>query len=408
MRRALIPALFLLLGAAILGGTQSRDPSAHAARPVASIATGGFPETCTAAEKAARVRALAQFRRTMAAQRKRFFRTHRSHAARRRFVRRQLATLRALEGAAACTVLPPGARLDSTFAVPKDGALAFGLGSLWVDDREDGAMPNGVPAGRLYRIDPETGATLDAIPQVLGADALVANGSVWLPAFALNRLLRVDPATNSVLQLTTGPTGDEGPISVAAAQGEIWVANHHSGTLVRVNPATNAVDATIPLTQPGPGGLQPLATDGSSIWVASAVENTLWRVNAATAQVVASTTIQPDSGAAGVCAAIDVDATGGWVAPGCGQSTITRVDPQTNAVAATVRAPGPVDGLAVGLGSVWVTLDSPQALVRIDPSTDQVVGEAPLPSAPAPFPIRVADGALWVRVRDAVLKFVPL
>jgi streptogramin lyase len=67
-----------------------------------------------------------------------------------------------------------------------------------------------------------------------------------------------------------------------------------------------------------------------------------------------------------------------------------------------------VDGLAVGLGSVWVTLDSPQALVRIDPSTDQVVGEVPLPSAPAPFPIRVADGALWVRVRDAVLKFVPL
>src|SRR5262249_13805454 len=146
------------------------------------------------------------------------------------------------------------------------------------------------------------------------------------------------PTTHTVTGIPTGPSDDEGPQSVVATPGAIWVANHHSGTLVRIDPATNAIAATIALTDPGPGGLQPLATDGTSVWTASASDNTLWRIDAATNQVIASTTITPEtSDAYGICGGIGVDSTGVWVSPGCNTDLISRVDPNTNQVVATVH-----------------------------------------------------------------------
>jgi virginiamycin B lyase len=67
-----------------------------------------------------------------------------------------------------------------------------------------------------------------------------------------------------------------------------------------------------------------------------------------------------------------------WVA---GSDQVTRVDPATDSVAATVpvaaTGAGPA-GVAVGAGAVWVPVAVPGALWGIDPATDKVTSKIPL------------------------------
>jgi hypothetical protein len=101
MRKAgLCGALFCvgLISAALLTGVAVQS---SAAQRDASQAT------CTAAQKAKRLAALRAFEKHMLARRRAYFRMHASLALRRAFVRRQLALLKRLGAAAACTVEVP-------------------------------------------------------------------------------------------------------------------------------------------------------------------------------------------------------------------------------------------------------------------------------------------------------------
>jgi len=76
--------------------------------PAASLSSvSKAPNVCTAAQKAKRQVALRTYRKHMLAARKRFFKTHRGHKQRARFVRAQQAKLKALRHAAACIVRNP-------------------------------------------------------------------------------------------------------------------------------------------------------------------------------------------------------------------------------------------------------------------------------------------------------------
>jgi YVTN family beta-propeller protein len=86
-----------------------------------------------------------------------------------------------------------------------------------------------------------------------------------------------------------------------------------------------------------------------------------------------------------------------WVA---GSDQVTRIDPATNTVAATVpvaaTGAGPA-GVAVGAGAVWVPVAVPGALWGIDPGTDKVTSKISL-GGPLSGSISVAatDGTVWV------------
>lgn len=366
----------------------------------AARATSGAA-ICTAAEKAKRVKAAKKFSSTMAARRKAFFLAHKSSAARRAFVKSQQAKLKALRHAAACTVLPAGASIVAKVAVPKDGPLTLGLGSVWVNDREGGEINNGVPAGTLYRIDPQSVAVTDVIPHVLGGQsAVVANGSVWLPAFELNRLMRVDPGSHSVIAIVTGPSDDEGPDSAGATPGAIWVGNHHGGTIARIDSQTNALAATIPVMTPGQSGPQSLVTDGSGdVWFSSGRQAFVWRIDAATNAITSKTTIADNA-----CGLV-LDNTGFWY-HGCAKSNVlVHVNSQTGAQT-TVKTPGSITDEAVGLGSVWAVTAQPSALVRIDPQSNKVVGSLALHAGDGA--IRIGEGAIWVRVVGTLFKVEPV
>jgi YVTN family beta-propeller protein len=88
-----------------------------------------------------------------------------------------------------------------------------------------------------------------------------------------------------------------------------------------------------------------------------------------------------------------------WVA-NRGDSTISRVDPATNRVIATIGVGANPTHLTSDSGAVWVATG--EGLQRIDPSSNQVVRT--LPFRIGPGDVLAADGRLWVSLEDGTVR----
>jgi YVTN family beta-propeller protein len=131
-------------------------------------------------------------------------------------------------------------------------AIALGAGSVWVADRQEGA---------LLRIDPATGAVTKTIPLDAGPSAMAfAYGAVWVVNERESSVSRIRPRTNSIVYAI--PVGED-PVGIAVGAGALWVANSGNGTVSRIDPETNTVTATIDI------GNRPLgiAVGDGLVWV---------------------------------------------------------------------------------------------------------------------------------------------
>lgn len=403
-------SLVLLIGlaAASVGGAGPASPST-ADRSVAAFTAAD----CTPAEKAQRLRALATYQRTMMAQRRAFFRSHTNPRAGSAFVRRQQAKLRALRQAAACTVIPLGARIIAAIPIPNEGGVGVGAGRVWVSDRA---------SGLLRKVDPATNSVADEIPGVRGAAPVVGEGAVWVASALINRLLRVDLESQAVTQIETGPTTDEWPISVVLASGSVWVGNHHGGTVVRIDPRTNAILGTVRWGDHANGGIFHMTTDGASIWIAGSRTSDVAELDTRTNSIVRRTPVPT-----GTCGGVSVDASAVWITSGfdrpyaCWNRAnwgVSRIDRATGSVTRIDVGGRPID-VRDAFGSVWVVIDAPRLeLVRLDPTTFRVIGRLPLltqrcvpqntgscPGAEYGSALAVGFDSLWVRVSS--LGLVP-
>lgn len=136
------------------------------------------------------------------------------------------------------------------------------------------------------------------------------------------------------------------------------------------------------------------------------------------AQGVASPTIPPEiAGDDAVVAVIPLGRQPGiglaadpwaiWI-PNNGEATVTRLDPVTNRIVATIPTGGaPANGwdgrdpLAVASNGreVWVTMTAEKAVARIDPASDTVVETLPL--GVLPYSLTLTDSDLWVVASEA-------
>jgi virginiamycin B lyase len=74
--------------------------------------------------------------------------------------------------------------------------------------------------------------------------------------------------------------------------------------------------------------------------------------------------------------------------------TVSRLDPATGAVTATVKVgTQPVDGTLAPDGLIWIPNLGDRTITRIDPATAQVVGTMRV--GPKPFVLSVAFGDVW-------------
>jgi DNA-binding beta-propeller fold protein YncE len=143
--------------------------------------------------------------------------------------------------------------------------------------------------------------------------------------------------------------------------------------------------ATIPV------GRQPttVVIGQGAVWVANKLDNSVSRIDPQTNRVVA--TLAADDGVADVAVSRDAVWTGG---DRRGVARVVRIDPRTNRVVATVPVTHQPAGLAVTDDAVWVTSFVGGTLWRIDPQTNMV--KATIRLGARPVQVAADDQAVWV------------
>jgi hypothetical protein len=189
------------------------------------------------------------------------------------------------------------------------------------------------------------------------------------------------------------------PAQITVTSDAVWVAHFLQPLATRIDPATNAKTQ---FAAPAGAPLTGAAGDGATIWLLVNQPQTLLHWDAAAHELVhadATPTARP----------VRTFLAAWWVAVGEGgvwtthpnQDVVTRSDPGTGAVTATVPVEqGRLFGVAAGGGSVWAVTD--EALVRIDPSAGKAVATAAFPQAlPVGFTgVVVGSGAVWATNYD--------
>jgi virginiamycin B lyase len=91
------------------------------------------------------------------------------------------------------------------------------------------------------------------------------------------------------------------------------------------------------------------------------------------------------------------------------KNTLTRIDPKTNTVAASIALDQPCSGLASGFGSVWVPLCGEQVLARVDETTNKVIAKIPTTIADSEGSITTSTDTVWLvtGTKDTLVRINP-
>ena len=181
--------------------------------------------------------------------------------------------------------------------------------------------------------------------------------------------------------------------AMAILDGSLWVADCKENALVRIDTQTAQKTATVNTGLASTGELNVVAGAGS-IWVASDnVAGKVSRVDPATNAVIATITVSPGTwylafGFGSV-----------WAVSSQSQ-TIQRIDPATNTVTKTT-ALGKIPGfLTAGEGAVWVQEQGDGTVAKIDPETGEVLGRVQVGAVLKYGDIDTGAGLVWLRTTE--------
>ena len=144
-----------------------------------------------------------------------------------------------------------------------------------------------------------------------------------------------------------------------------------------------------------------IAASATAVWVHDGPTGTVTRIDPRTNMVVATIAVAPDS----VGGAIAIDQQAVWVTDG-DAGIVSRIDPQSNQVTATIQLTPGAGLLGVSPGTVWVVNVPNNTLTKIDEQTNQVVATLSTPSLP--IWVSYGAGSLWLCSRTAgVIRIDP-
>jgi DNA-binding beta-propeller fold protein YncE len=297
---------------------------------------------------------------------------------------------------------PSAGRIAATIALPGvPQKIALGGGFVWV------AALDGKGGGNLVRVDRESGRIVGD-PQTIGFEphnVSFGEGGVWVSQ--QDKVARFDPSTGNLVA-TIPITVKSNYVPVLAAEGSVWVADpaEEVSAVMRIDPATNQV-----VGQPVKVGQEPLfiVAGGGFIWVGSHDSKSISRIDPRTSQVTA--TVNPGFEVHGLA----YDEGSLWVANYHGHAVV-RVEPTSGQVAGS---PIPVgysfEAISAGRDIVWTAPDrfandarrGSDIVTRIDAQTARVYGV--LHAGGAPTDVEVGDGEVWVTTTrpDALLRVAP-
>ena len=274
-------------------------------------------------------------------------------------------------------------------------AITVGEGAVWVTNVEDQTVS---------RIDP---VDLAATPRTISvgdypSDVAFGAGSVWVALGALAELVRINPETNTpsspMPALGEGTTCGAPRASLAFGGGYAWFVCE-VGDVGRVSP--QGVAASIGLEAgllTSSSSVLPEFTDVAfglgSLWIVNRASNQVVELDPLTSQKQREITVGQEP------TAIAVGAGALWVT-NFEDDTVTRVTiPGPGQAAVPTAFPvgdGPVDVAVDENGAVWVVNQLGSSLSRLDPDTGDVVATVEIGNEPQR--VAAGEGRLWVSVR---------
>lgn len=173
----------------------------------------------------------------------------------------------------------------------------------------------------------------------------------------------------------------------------LWVANCEDANLYRINLDTAEVEAMIATGIANPKGETNVVAGAGSIWVPSDAEGKIARIDPETNAVIATVDVAPQT----FFLAYGLDAL--WAVSSEGQS-IERIDPATNKVTGSAELGKQPGFLAAGEGAVWVQEQGDGTVARIDPETVTVTGRIKVGDSLLYGDIDTGGGTVWLRTTD--------
>jgi streptogramin lyase len=288
--------------------------------------------------------------------------------------------------------LPSAGRIVATIHISSaPHGLVYASGAIWVGQHE---------SSTVARVDPGTNTVVARVSIPSGQPSRFAAGAegLWHLPYSGSALYRIDSATNRVVA-EAAPPGENCCIPAVGA-GSVWVPKADDG-IYRVDASSGAVVAHIPI-----GNFLGSVFGFGSLWGTSGGD--VVRLDPATNSIASRI---PVDGLSGADPWLGVGAGALWVGFG---KKLARIDPSTNTVTALIAIPGTAFFLAAADDAVWVVgqshigLYAYSKLWRIDPTANKVTAALTLPKGD-PADIAVGAGSLWISLfsEDKLLRLQP-
>jgi streptogramin lyase len=269
-------------------------------------------------------------------------------------------------------------RIQAVVELP--GKEAYGLAM-----NSDAVWAIAYQAGALSKVDPQTSTVTVNIPLAGAASVLAMDDVVWVAGYGGptdSRLYRIDARTGHVAAMIE--TG-ELCCDLTSGGGSIWTVDPN-GAVLRIDPATNQVVQHIPVTIDRNAHTNAVFA-GEAVWVSSDTTK-LFRID-------------PTSG---VATQFDVGGGVPFLADrglvwGASPTALWAVDEKTGEVARQIPLTNSTEVMSLGLGygSIWVGIRHPGragAVLRLDESTGAQIDE--LTEIDIPARIAVGFGSVWI------------
>lgn len=214
-------------------------------------------------------------------------------------------------------------------------------------------------------------------------DWLFFSGSVYVPGE--NSIEKIDPKTNKKGDPIAGLAKPCG--GMASAFGSLWAPVCGTASLVRIDAKTFKTTGTTPTGVARVRGV--IASTADSIWLLTDDKTTLSRIDPDQNAVVGE--LRVPSG----CRGLTFGETALWLA--CpNENEVLRINPETNLVDNAIKVSGEPAAITTGAGSIWVLCRKDGKIDRIDPKTNKVSKTIALDVPGAEGEIVFGEGYIWV------------
>jgi YVTN family beta-propeller protein len=288
---------------------------------------------------------------------------------------------------------PKTNKLVATIAVPvDDGLLVAGGGSIWAANGDQ---------NRLFRIDPKRNAVVQTIQTVDPRGFSFGAGSLWVLDASDAVVTQFDPASGAATATVSLPPGTLAappPASLAASADAVWVQwAARTGNAVRIDPRSRAARA-VTLGSPSISLVRDFAPAGAMLWALIPdpqvpSSDAVLRVDLAKgnsrARIVRTGTTYGN---------LVADRTGAWFTDALNDRAL-HIDKETGRIDRRVAVGDFPSWIAEGEGAVWVANQGGGTISRIDPATGKVV--ATIQVGTSPDTVTVGAGGVWVDVHPS-------